>query len=314
MAREQFRTTNFRPDTAAFIDVCNEIIKEYQEQGLRLTLRQLYYQCVARDLFPGSRTWIRDAAGKWVSDPDGTINADPNYKWLGSILADGRYAGMIDWDAIEDRGRQPDPLNQWNSIRSLVRGALQAFRLPRWEGQDCYVELWVEKEALAGVLEPLANEHHVVLSVNKGYSSASAMYAAAERFKAQDDGGDRRLVLLYLGDHDPSGEDMVRDIADRLHEFGADVGVKKIALNMDQVRQYRPPPNPAKMSDSRAKAYVAKFGTKSWEVDALPPDVLAALIRSAFLEVLDRDKYDAVIEREEMLKLKLVKAAERIED
>ena len=105
--------------------------------------------------------------------------------------------------------------------------------------------------------------------------------------------------MLYLGDHDPSGEDMVRDIRDRLTEFGVhDPDVRKIALTMEQIRKHKPPPNPAKLTDSRAKGYIEKYGDQSWELDALPPRELNRLTEAAIRDVIDIDKYNAVIEEE----------------
>jgi hypothetical protein len=217
---------------------------------------------------------------------------------------------LVDWSAIEDRGRVPETPSQWKDVQSLVASALHSYRLPRWEGQGKHVELWVEKQALAGVLWPLASKYHITLMVNKGYSSASAMYEAAHRMQMIDEPVN---VVLYLGDHDPSGEDMVRDIDARLTEFGVDgLLVEKLALTMRQVEQYRPPPNPAKITDSRAAGYIAKYGNQSWEVDALPPDVLARIIANAIEALIDMDLMDAVKEREEKDKRALRKAAERI--
>jgi hypothetical protein len=117
-------------------------------------------------------------------------------------------------------------------------------------------------------------------------------------------------VLFYLGDHDPSGEDMVRDIGDRMEVFGVEgLEVRKLALTMDQVRQYNPPPNPAKLTDPRAQGYIAEHGDSSWEVDALDPDTLSALIRGAFAGVIDQEKMDEVIAQEETDKIALREAA-----
>jgi hypothetical protein len=292
MAAIKFRDTKFRDDSLARINQMRAIVSEYQRQGLRLTARQLYYQFVSRDLIP---------------------NKVQAYKSLTALLTDARYAGFIDWNAIEDRGREADVPSEWDSIPDLVEGALSAYRLPRWKNQPEYAELWVEKQALAGVLEPMASEFHVTLMVNKGYSSASAMFESAQRFKRR--GGSKDKTLLYLGDHDPSGEDMVRDIYDRLSEFGVeDLTVKKVALTMAQVEQYDPPPNPAKSSDSRYEKYAEKHGTESWEVDALPPDVLQQLIRTAFEEIVDEEAMEAVKEREERGKTELRRVARSIED
>jgi len=330
MSTQQFRVTNFRPDTQARIDQANTIIAEYD--GQRLTARQIFYQFVSRDLIE---------------------NTARSYQNMTSMLTDARYAGCIDWEAIEDRGREPDVPGEWDSPDEIVDIALRQFRLPRWGDQPRYVELWVEKQALAGVLAPIARRNHVPLMVNKGYSSASAMKAAADRMLeacgvtvqlqcdncaadfddrsatgkcngcnektistfrydyASDDEelgvvvGDqceeveKQVVVLYLGDHDPSGNDMVRDIRDRLTEFGVpNLKVDKIALTMTQIRQYTPPPNPAKITDSRATAYIAEFGNQSWELDALPPPVLNRLVEAAITRNVDRQLMDAVIARE----------------
>lgn len=658
--KTQFKDINFKSDSLAMITTCNTIIDEYLAAGLRLTLRQLYYQFVARDLFPNDRKW-RWTGTRWVRDPNGTKNAEPNYKWLSTILSDGRLTGLVDWSAIEDRGRQPKTPNESANLAELIETAVQSYRLPRWEGQEYYTELWCfppltsvttpngvmaigsleigdkvidrngdarkilhifrrpyrgklveikicgllpfqvtpnhpflvetaipnsglgahrkfnpatfipadqikphdkvfiprnlkilakssvqlvggsrtwheplikidesfckvaglylaegsvrgdnrtlqftfnknedsyaqavktwsdnngfhwneafgqgtrivyvfgkaasnffggefgngsynkhfpewamylpfkkqlcimqyyfrgdaslwdesrsafsastrsevlarqlqllfmrcgygvavteridhgkpmfgvviagehvekiaplwnlpvphrkyrfthlkvakncvvspvriikeidyegevinlkiegtnsycvpcivhncEKDALAGVIAPTATEFHATLMVNKGYSSQSAMYESAHRFINSG----RRPLLLYLGDHDPSGEDMVRDIRDRLILFGVEeIEVRKLALTMDQIHQYNPPPNPTKVDDPRAASYISEFGNSSWEVDALPPQALNDIIREAFEGVIDSDLMDAVKKKEEAGKRQL---------
>jgi hypothetical protein len=278
---------------------------------------------------------------------------------VGPLLPDARYAGLIDWSIIEDRGREPYTPSEWDTIGELVESALRAYRLPRWAGQKYYAELWVEKQALAGVLQPLASKYHVTLMVNKGYSSASAMKESADRMQeacgytsdvftewhenakeqfamAGEEEADekaitdevresfvalaeehpdiiREPVIGYLGDHDPSGEDMVRDIRDRLREFGVlRLQVQKLALNMDQIKKWNPPPNPAKLTDSRAKAYIEKFGEHSWELDALPPRELTRIVEKFFTGVIDIEKMHAIMAQEELDKAELRKAAEKI--
>lgn len=292
--KETFRAKKFRPSDLTLIASCDATIEDFQSQDLRLTLRQLYYQLVTRNEIP---------------------NTPESYKALGKLVSDARLAGLLDWDAIEDRVRQPVVPSEWSSVSSLVRSAVAAFRLPRWEGQEHYVELWVEKDALAGVLEPIADAHHVTLMVNRGYSSQSAMYAAAQRInEGIGTSGDRDGHILYLGDHDPSGEDMVRDVQERLEMFGVEyLTTHKIALTMDQVREHRPPPNPAKITDPRAAAYIAEHGRRSWEVDALPPAELTRIVRREIRRYLDQSKYDAVIKREDAGKAALEKAAKNVD-
>ena len=282
--KELFTEHRFTSKAADLIAKCNKIVEGYLAQGLRLTLRQLYYQCVTRNYFP---------------------NVERSYKNLSSLLSDARLAGLVDWAAIEDRVRVPCLPTEFESLDELVDAALNSFRLPRWKGQPNYVELHVEKDALSGVLAPLAREFHVTLSVNRGYSSQSSMYEASKRFIEH---ADADCTILYLGDHDPSGEDMVRDVRDRLRTFGANVHVEKIALTMDQIEEYNPPPNPAKVSDPRAAEYIAKHGDSSWEVDALPPDVLQNLIRDSIKRLVDQDLLDDMLTKEDKDKEALKKA------
>lgn len=293
MSKICFKEKKFRGDRSRLIVAANEIVEEYSAQGYRLTLRQLYYQFVSRDIIP---------------------NTEQSYKNLGQTISEARLCGLIDWEAIEDRVRVPRIPLEFLDIQHRARTAADNYRLPRWAGQENYVELWVEKDALAGVLSPLASQFHVTMMVNRGYSSQSAMFESAMRFRGEDGGhGKRGLYLLYLGDHDPSGEDMVRDVTDRLQMFGVEnLNVEKIALTMDQVEKYDPPPNPAKMTDTRAAGYVAKHGESSWEVDALEPKVLAKLITARISQLVDQKAMDRIIEREEKDKRALLRAVKQI--
>lgn len=268
------------------------IVANYMKQGIKLTNRQLFYQLVAEGLIP---------------------NAEHVYKRVCKFLTDIRYAGLVDWDAIEDRGRVPERHAQWNDIKSLVNSAVYSFRLPRWKDQDCYVELYTEKQALESIFKPIADKYHIYFGYNKGYASASPMYNLAKRLAEKIVDG-KRVVLLYLGDHDASGLDMIRDVTERTEEFLTkgdnefDIDMLQIVhvgLTRAQVSQYNPPPNPAKQSDPRSKKYMAVHGKHSWELDALRPDVLANLVEIAIRQFIDMDKYNAVIAREKDLKKKL---------
>jgi len=285
--KETFKEINFRPDSLDLIAKCEEIVTDYLGQGLRLTLRQLYYQLVTKNI-------IR--------------NEERAYKNLSSLVSDARLAGMLDWEAIEDRIRVPVIPSEWENLKDLVDSVLYSYRLPRWETQENYVELWVEKDALAGILRPMADQYHVPMMVNRGYSSQSAMHEASKRYLNQE----KNLTLLYLGDFDPSGEDMVRDIADRMEMFGIDVVVKKIALTLDQVKKYNPPPNPAKHSDPRSREFIEKYGASSWEVDAINPSELRKIIKREIERLIDKDAMRIIIEKENEDKVRLDKAVQEI--
>jgi len=258
MPRIAYITKRLSEQTRHTIERANIIIEAYQAQGYVLTLRQLYYQFVARD-------WIE--------------NSQKSYKRLGGIISDGRLTGRIDWEAIEDRSRDLVTNPHWSHPSSILESAAASFQLDKWKDQGKRVEVWVEKEALAGVLSRICADLDCPFFACKGYTSQSEMWRAGQRLLGYIHQG-AEPVIIHLGDHDPSGLDMTRDIAHRLHLFtGQPVEVNRIALNMDQVQQYNPPPNPAKLTDTRAADYIAEHGHSSWELDALEPTVLVELVR-----------------------------------
>ena len=261
-----------------------EICLEYANQGYDLTLRQLYYQFVARALIP---------------------NTDRSYKRLGNIVSDARLLGYLDWDYIVDRTRTPNKAPSWASPAELIEAAASQYQEPVWADQDTVVEVWVEKEALAGVVERTADRERVLSFSCRGYVSQSAMWRAAQRHlnRSQD------TVVLHLGDHDPSGIDMTRDIQDRLDLFESGAAVYRIALTMDQIEEQDPPPNPTKLTDSRAGAYVAEFGYDSWELDALDPGYLDTLITEHISRWRDEDAFQAALQIEAANREELMAAA-----
>jgi len=252
------------------------IIEGYEKMGLRLTLRQLYYQFVSRDWIP---------------------NTEESYKRIGSIINDARMCGLIDWDSIEDRTRSLRSHSSFKNPKEVLRAAAASYHLDRWANQECRVEVWCEKEALIGVFARVATKWDCPFFACKGYPSQTAKWQAAQRMIEYQNAG-QSPVLLYFGDHDPSGIDITRDIRDSMATFGASVFVERLALNKSQVDEYAPPPNPAKMSDSRSKQYVAKYGMSSWELDALDPPVLMSLVEDAVKKYRDLDKWIEVVEQE----------------
>lgn len=326
MAFIQYQEIKFKPASLRLISIARDICAEYAEAGYDLTLRQLYYQFVARGYIPNKQT---------------------EYKRLGSIINDARLAGLIDWDHLVDRTRNLQDLAHWSSPEQIIRAVARQFRLEKWATQPTRVEVWVEKEALAGVVGGVCVGLDVPYFSCRGYVSQSEMWAAAQRVQGYlTNGHTEKVVILHLGDHDPSGIDMTRDIRERLEMFlGKDhsretigpflhgmaalhgVGgleydewpddakndaqeqwadlrrnegwhrrleIRRIALNADQIEEYNPPPNPTKITDSRANAYIDEFGYESWELDALPPDVLGRLIEDHVLGERDIDRWEDV--------------------
>ncbi len=283
--KELFVAHKFTAASKKLIGTINHILKEYENQGFRLSLRQLYYQLVARDYIP---------------------NTQRSYKNVGDLVSNARQAGMVDWEMIEDRGRSTVGNAHWENPGEIVSAAARSFRIDKWEDQDWHIEVMVEKDALSGVLSPVCRELDISITANKGYSSSSTMYGVGRRLRYLHASG-KKICILYLGDHDPSGIDMTRDVQERLDMYSRlyDIEVERLALNWDQVEQWNPPENPAKETDARYATYLAQFGESSWELDAVEPAQLADLVREAVIERRDEELWDQAVERENEMRSEL---------
>lgn len=317
---------NFSAASLETVAHANSIVEEYAAQGFDLTLRQLYYQFVSRDLI---------------------ANRQSEYKRLGSIINDARLAGLIDWDRIVDRTRQIRELGHWDNPSAVMQVVANAYREEVWAQQPLRIEVWIEKDALVGVFEPICQEMDVPLFSCRGYTSQSEVWAAGQRLGGYMAAG-QRVLILHFGDHDPSGLDMTRDITERLELFlfndwvrhfaeqfdymprdelvqraemehetqGWDrmLEVRRMALTWAQVQQYGPPPNPAKDTDARFAKYLEKHGDESWELDALEPTLLADLVRIEIEAERDVDAWNVAVGEQERRRELLSKAAARWAD
>jgi hypothetical protein len=280
---------------------------EYERQGLNITLRQLYYQFVSQGL---------TASGQLV------------YKRIGDVLTEARYAGEFPLDQMVDRGRHVDAgeFTRYDVDSGTARdeagpllGALPELLLgvDRWQGQPTFVSVWVEKEALAGVFEPVCAELGVSWFACRGYPSVSALWSWLQKATDVIDAGSHRqslrwpgdvvtherhvgeateAVVLYFGDHDPDGWEIPRS-AERnirrlmeLKNIDFPLTFVRVALNMEQIRRYRPPPFEAKVTSARYRGYIDEHRTNdAWELDALDPRVLRDLIRRHVAHYFDGD-------------------------
>lgn len=300
MPKIAYKPMKMTPIKKRIITQANEIIAEYHRIGLDLTLRQLYYVFVSREWFPED----------WADATTGSKNNERSYDKLGVIIGDARMAGLIDWSAITDRTRNLRKRAEWNTPADLVGVCADQFRIDRWKNQAVRPEVWIEKDALIGVIERPCEDNGVAYFSCRGYTSMSEIWVAAQRIVKNIQAG-QKVKIFHFGDHDPSGVDMTRDIWERLSQIvmrdlarlrwltketakamdeRIDAGesaedvypfcVQRVALNMDQIEQYNPPPNPAKLTDARAKKYVQKYGNESWELDALDPRVIVELVEN----------------------------------
>lgn len=271
-----------RPETEEIIAQAKAILEEYQPTPM--SLRQVYYQLVARQVIE---------------------NRESSYKGLSRKLVEARREGIIPWEWLEDRTRHArggghfysDP-SQYLAV--LKYNAANGYARDVWDVQADYVEVWVEKDALSGLFADAIAPYDLTLNVGKGFSSASEVYLVAKRLKAEADRTGRTPIMLYFGDFDPSGEDMVRDLRCRLlDDFGCTVDMSKCALTYEQVQQYNLPPDFTKAKDSRAKKHIERYGDIAVELDALRPDVLRQMITTAVESVLDMDALNTLRYHEE---------------
>jgi hypothetical protein len=293
MAKIAYIDKRFNDEHLAIITAANKILTSLKAQGYDITLRQLYYQFVSKDLI---------------------ANNQREYKRLGGIINDARLAGLVDWDHIVDRTREVRGVSHWTDPAQIVATCAKQFRIDKWTSQPWRVEVWIEKDALVGVVERVCRELDVSYFSCRGYVSQSEIHEAAKDRLIPFERAGQQTLLLHLGDHDPSGIDMSRDIRDRLELFGSGVVVQRIALNRNQVDQYEPPPNPAKLTDSRATDYIAKHGDESWELDALEPQVINDLIRKNVMDVRDEDAWTEAVEKERKMRNQLQAVSDTWED
>lgn len=213
-----------------------------------MTVRQVFYQLVSRQVIENSRS---------------------SYQTVSKALVAARREGIIPWGHIEDRLRRPRHVSMWDGLTDFAESAAYWYRRDVWASQPIYIETWLEKDALSGIFEDVLNPYGVTLNVGRGFDGWDSIHNASERFIT-----DKPVVVLYFGDFDPSGEDMVRSLRDRLSELGSEPEIIKCALTPDDIGRYRLPTDFAKKSDTRRDAFVRKFGDVSVELDALPLDVL----------------------------------------
>lgn len=291
--KQAYKQISMRKDTLALIEQMNVMIHSYVAQGFVLSVRQLYYQLVARSMIE---------------------NTERSYKRIASIINDARLCGMIDWNYIEDRNRDIEIRSRWISGADIVDSAARSFHMDMWDNQRERVFVIVEKAALAGVLDRVCQKWDVPLLAARGYPSVSIVREMALDHLAEAIDHGQLVTVLHLGDHDPSGIDMTRDLSERFNLFLGDermgmFNLVRIALTMNQIEENEPPPNPAKTTDSRFSSYMREYGSESWELDALEPKYLVDLVDGQISSCVDSDAWDEKTAEIESIREKIMDAA-----
>jgi hypothetical protein len=254
--------------TQALIDEAASIL----DAGWPMTVRQVYYQLVSRQVIENNR-------GRYQAVCDALVAA--------------RREGLIPWKWIEDRLRQPRHVAMWAGLADFAVDLMDAYRRDVWASQDGYLECWLEKDALSGIFADALHPYGVTLNVGRGYDGWASIRNAADRY-----GDGAGVTVLYCGDFDPSGEDMVRSLRERLADLGSEPDIVKVALTYDDISRYQLPPDFTKASDTRSAAFVARFGDVAVELDALPADVLRQRLRTEVESRMDLAKLAEVRETE----------------
>lgn len=277
MTLRRYRYDNLRQKTLDTIEKVNLILQSAADDNVRMTVRSIYYKFV-------KSAWIP--------------NEDREYKNLAKAIDAGRMNGLISWTAIEDMERDLHGMSTQDAPEQLLEGLDRKFHLDLWADQQWRPEVWVEKKGMTGVISAICSELRVDFFACKGYNSQTEAWKAGRRMARYIEKGQRPIVF-HLGDHDPSGLDMTRDNRERLELFaGVPVTVVRLALNMDQIEELQPPPNPAKLTDSRATRYIEEYGESSWEVDALEPTYIRDLIRENVDRLRDEELWGRALARE----------------
>jgi hypothetical protein len=253
------------------LDVAVEILSEDNP----MTLRQVFYQLVSRQVIENTKSM---------------------YSCLSKLLSDARKNGEIPWEWMEDRSRRPTVYDGYDSIAQFAEYAQYRYQLDFWATQPTNLEVWLEKDALSGVFSEVLRDYRVTLSPIRGYDSTANVHDAVVRF---DNG--KKTTILYFGDYDPSGEDIVRSLGVQFHEQGCNPEIIKVALTISQVVKYSLPQNKIdpKKKDTRRQKYVDKNGDIVVELDALPKRVLQDMIR------------EEVVKRTDLVALAAMKAQEK---
>ena len=287
MATEKYINKNYEKDALFLIKKSKEILAPYINDGMFVTLRQLFYQLVTLGVVE---------------------NKKGEYKKLTDTMRDARLSGDIDWDVIIDRTRSLIINDHNDDIQKMVEIAHKNYMIDKWENQKYHCEVWVEKDALIDVIKQSASKEDVGCMSTRGYISVSSLREASKRFLHYIDLG-KQVVIFILTDHDPSGKSICTNIIERMNLFtyGGPVEIRRIALTREQVDKYNLPYDYTKTKDPRANGYVGEFGDKCWELDALEPRILSSLISESILSIRDDKLWKEKLEEQESKRTELKK-------
>jgi hypothetical protein len=274
------RKRRTKEQVSELLDAVTEIVDA--EDG-PITIRHLFYRVESQGLIP---------------------KTEAAYKSLTKHLGNWRRAGLIPWDAFADNTRWKYGGHAFNTLHDALEDTVRTYRKNLWSDQSCYLEVWVEKDAIASIVVGEADSFGVPTFVCRGFASLSSLHSAAQTFRRMED-LEKHVVVAYIGDHDPSGICIDRKARETLAEdFGVGVEFERIAVTPEQIERYDLPTRPAKEGDTRARDWQGGCV----EVDAMPPAVLRQLVRDAITEQIEPWEWEQLqkaeaVEKETLLQL-----------
>lgn len=266
-----------------------EII-EILERDHPMTVRQVFYRLVSGQVIENTRS---------------------RYQAVSNVLRDARKCGVVPWEQVEDRLRRPRIVNMWSDLADFADTVQRAYRRDVWIEQPTYFETWLEKDALSGIFEDVLQPYGLTLNVGRGYDGWDSIRNAAERFLDCDR---EDTAILYFGDFDPSGENMVDSLRKRLAFFDCEPEIIKCALTAEDIQLYNLPPGVTKEGDTRSKAFIEKFGDVCVELDALPGGVLRDRLTTEVEKRMDMRALAKVKAQEERERTQLIEILTRLKN
>jgi hypothetical protein len=275
------RTRRTKSEIEALDEALIKIVARFEP----VTVRQVFYQAVNWRLVPKDET--------------------KGYRVVQRRLVALRKRGDVPYGCIVDGTRYVHGYQRYDDLDEFTTYAAGLYRKDYWAASDVNVEVWLEKDALKGVLVPtVVNECGLGLHVTRGFASVTYLQEAAEDIEA-----DGRPTYVYvLTDFDPSGVSIAEKVEQELTQRApsSDILVNRLAVNREQIERWNLPTRPTKSSDTRASKFRRIHGTDSVELDAIPPDRLRQLVKNAIDGHMEpwRLKQFQIVEREERETLK----------
>jgi hypothetical protein len=219
------------------------------------------------------------------------------------LLRIAREDGDVPWDWIVDESREAETAQRWANPNEIINATVRGYRRDYWQDQDYRVEVWSEKGTVRGTLSPVLDEYRVTFRVMHGYASATVVNDVAEMSTESD----KPLIVLYVGDWDPSGLHMSEvDLPRRLTEYGAEYELHRIALTRDDLESLPSFKAETKIKDPRYRWFMKTIKTQCYELDAMPPPELRSRVESEIRGLIDFELWDhaVMIERAEVASMK----------